>query len=100
MRLYHRTTHDAAQGILRDGFRNGAGRYMTDQEWQGVWLSDVPIDPHGGPSGDMLLAVDLNLSEKAIAEYEWKEAGKGYREWLIPAELINANVKNVTRTTD
>ena len=25
----------------------------------------------------------------ALDQYEWKEEGKGYREWLIPAAVIN-----------
>jgi hypothetical protein len=24
-----------------------------------------------------------------LADYEWIEDGKGYREWLVPAEFIN-----------
>ena len=34
-----------------------------------------------------MLAVDI--PETMIAEYEWVEDGKPYREWLIPAEILN-----------
>jgi hypothetical protein len=36
----------------------------------------------------------VELLEQAIADYEWCEEDKSYREWLIPAQLINerANV--------
>ena len=27
----------------------------------------------------------------ALDPYEWVEAGKGYREWLVPADLVNGN---------
>jgi hypothetical protein len=37
------------------------------------------------------LAVELNLPEEQLRQFEWFEEGKGYREWLIPAALINAN---------
>lgn len=100
MLLYHRTTHDAAQSILREGFRNHADSYMTDREWRGVWLSDAPLDPNDGAWGDTLLAVDLSLPDEAIADYEWIEEGKGYREWLVPAELINANSKVTIYATE
>jgi hypothetical protein len=42
--VFHRTTKDAAAKILQDGFRNTTGRYLTDREWSGVWVSDRPLD--------------------------------------------------------
>lgn len=41
--------------------------------------------------GDSVLLVDLALSGKEIAQFEWIEEGKPYREWQIPAKLINEN---------
>jgi hypothetical protein len=89
MILYHRTSTEAAIAILRQGFRDATGRYMTDRVHTGVWLSDRPLDVNEGVAGETLLRISLNLSEKQIAEYEWIEEGKGYREWLIPSELVN-----------
>jgi hypothetical protein len=86
--FYHRTTDECAGLILRDGFRDGTGTYMTDQLWTGVWLSNVPLDENEGARGDVLLRVELP-SEEMVAEYEWIQ-DIGYREWLIPAALINA----------
>jgi hypothetical protein len=88
MILYHKTTAANAEQILRDGFRDGVGTYMTLREHRGVWLSNVPLDIDEGAEGDILLQVG-ELPEQAIAEYEWIEDGKPYREWLIPARLIN-----------
>jgi hypothetical protein len=38
----------------------------------------------------------MDLSESDLADYEWieegNEEGKSYREWLIPAALINARM--------
>jgi hypothetical protein len=87
MILYHRTTAVIANKILRDGFRDGVGSYLTANEHSGVWLSDVPLDINEGAEGDTLLRIEL--PEQAIADYEWIEDGKLYREWLIPARLIN-----------
>jgi hypothetical protein len=89
MILYHRTTAANAEQILRDGFRDGVGSYLTDRNWSGVWLSDVPLDINEGAEGDTLLRVKLQMAEQAIADYELVEEGKPYREWLIPARLIN-----------
>ena len=48
MLLYHRT--DAADDILRGGFRDGEGSYMTDVILRGVWLSEVPLESTRVPS--------------------------------------------------
>jgi hypothetical protein len=91
LRLYHRTTKSAAQSILRDGFQDREGSYGTEQVFRGVWLSLAPLDASEGATGDTLLAVDLRLELGVLAEYEWTEEGKTYREWLIPAHVINGN---------
>lgn len=89
MILYHRTSTEAATAILREGFRDATGRYMTDRLHSGVWLSDNPLDVNGGGrGGEALLRISLKLSKKRLAEYEWVEEGKEYREWLIPSELV------------
>jgi hypothetical protein len=91
MKLFHRAYAKDADRILRSGFKDGTGNYMTEHQHSGVWLSDVPLDANEGAFGDTLLAVELNLSEEELRKFEWVEEGKGYREWLIPAALINAN---------
>ena len=91
MILYHRTTAANAEQILRDGFRDGVGSFGTTREHSGVWLSNVPLDINEGAEGDTLIRVEL--PEQAIADYEWIEDGKPYREWLIPAQLINKQAK-------
>ena len=89
MILYHRTTSNAAHAILTSGFRDNTDTYMVAEKHTGVWLSNVPLDENEGAWGDVLLKVTLALPEKDIAQYEWIEEGKGYREWLLPADLIN-----------
>jgi hypothetical protein len=37
-----------------------------------------------------LLRIKLAQTENEIADYEIVEDGKGYREWILPAELLNA----------
>jgi hypothetical protein len=89
MIFYHRTTAANAMSILSDGFRDATGNYLTDRESSGVWLSDVPLGVNEGCTGDTLLRVTLNLSESKAADWEWVEEGKPYREWQIPADIIN-----------
>ena len=90
MILYHRTTRKTAEAIKK-GFKDGKGTYMTDTEFSGVWLSDVPLDSNEGASGDVLFEVKVNLPAPEMDYYEWVEEGKPYREWLIPAALLNAH---------
>ena len=88
--LYHRTTKDAAHSIRENGFRDATGAYLTKHTYTGVWFADVPLDENEGADGSVLLEVDLNVTDKEVSEYEWVEQGKPYREWLIPAEFVNA----------
>jgi hypothetical protein len=87
--LYHRTTEHIARQIIANGFRDGEGAYMTTHVWSGVWVSDRPLDENEGARGNALIRIELAKEECEIAKFEWIEDGKGYREWLMPADLIN-----------
>jgi hypothetical protein len=87
--LYHRTTEGIATRIVADGFRDREDYYLTENLHSGVWLSDRPLDANEGAVGNALLRVELNIGDREIAEFEWIEDGKPYREWVIPACLIN-----------
>ncbi len=95
MRLFHGTTEAAADAILAGGFRDGEGFYMTDVRIVGVWLSDVPLDcnDHGKLDCTAMLAVDIELTPDEVASWELVEEGKPYREWLIPADVVNARAR-------
>lgn len=86
MYLYHRT--DAAEAIGSQGFRNGSGGYMTASDYEGVWVSDRPLDINEGANGKYVITIGLP-SDFDLRPYEWLEDGKGYREFLIPAEVLN-----------
>jgi hypothetical protein len=68
MILYHRTDGEAAETILREAFRDGIGKYMSNTTHSGVWLSNVPLDENEGAFG--LLEVRTDMSESEIAQYE------------------------------
>jgi hypothetical protein len=93
MTLYHRTSRESAKQIQADGFRDGVGNYLTENSHSGVWLSNVPLDENEGASGDVLLEITVSLTEADVSKYEWAEEGKGYREFLIPAELLNPSMQ-------
>ncbi len=87
MRLFHRTTADNAAAILVAGFRDGEGYYLTDTLWRGVWLADRSLDENEGAWGETVLVVEMPESE--VREWEWIEENKGYREFLVPAAVVN-----------
>jgi hypothetical protein len=57
-------------------------------EIEGVFLSAVPLDCNEGAQGDQLLEIALP-SQHAISDYELIEDGKPYREWCVPARILN-----------
>jgi hypothetical protein len=96
MKLYHRTTRANADLILREGFRNEKERYTSDFSDEGVWFSDVPKGACECDHPDeAVISVDRDFPAKALSPFEWSEDETAYREWLIPASLVNSKM---TRT--
>ncbi len=100
MIFYHRTTKRAAKRILTHGFRDGVGKYLTMHVYKGVWISNVPLDVNEGACGDTLLEVQCD--GRHVAKYEWIEEQKPYREWLVPAGLLNriARIRELDETEE
>jgi hypothetical protein len=76
-----------AEWIIRSGFRDGVGTYLTTNTYRGVWVSDRPLDENSGAVGDCVLS--LNLPARVFRDHEWVEDRKQYRESLIPATILN-----------
>jgi hypothetical protein len=93
--LYHRTSRERAEQIIKDGFRDGIGYYLTAELHKGVWFSDRPLDSNEGADGDALLVIDVEMTDDELWDFEWIEEGKPYREWLIPAEVINPRIRSL-----
>jgi hypothetical protein len=88
-RYFHTT--DAAAEILQDGFRDATGSYMLrNHTLTGVFIADTPLDINEGAAGEALLSIELPDTVD-LAAYELVEAMKPYREWCVPAELINTH---------
>lgn len=87
--FYHRTNATNAREIVESGFRNTSGYFMGNRTWTGVWLSSAPFDSKNNGEDDALLMVKLHIDERDLARWEWTAEGRSYREWLIPANLVN-----------
>ena len=87
---YHTT--DASDAILGEGFRDATGSYMCiGHEFTGVWLSDQILDVNEGCKGDEVLRVEFPHSI-SLDHFELKYEDPDlqcYREWCVPAALIN-----------
>jgi len=86
--LFHATTTEQAEAILRDGFVDGRGNYVAEIELSGVWLFDFPLDAKVSAWGDAVLAVSFALPLSCLAEFEVIEDEKPYREWCVPSDFI------------
>ena len=85
MKLYHRTRN--AEEIMREGFKDARGQFLTIHEWTGVWFSDRPLNSDEEGEGDTVLEIEIPFD--AVRKYEWKEPDKPYRKFVIPAKLAN-----------
>lgn len=88
MTAYFHTT-DASAAILRDGFLDGEGGYMfATITLRGVFIANTPVDVNEGAKGEDVLEVALP-DDLDLGDYELVQEGSTYREWCVPAELIN-----------
>jgi len=82
-----------AQSILKSSFRDGTGKYLTDKIRKGVWISNRPLDSNEGAEGDTLL--EIRIPESEVTPFEWPEEEKPYREFLVPARVLNKKATTV-----
>ena len=87
MRLFHIASNKNAETILKEGFRNGTGYYLTDRLWEGVRISDKPFNDEHLSDTNTLFAIEI--PEDVINEFEVVGTGKVTREFLVPAALLN-----------
>jgi len=85
--LFHGTTKTAAEQIQAHGFRDATGTYMTSGTFTGTWFADRPLDGNEGACSEAYFEVQIECA--LVEEYEWIEEGKPYREFLVPARIIN-----------
>ena len=98
--LYHVTTTENAEAILRNGFAEREAFFGASAMRIGVWLSGRPLNPAEGASGDAILAVAFNVEPRELSFYELVDDGKSFRQWCLPASLIRAHGKVSIVPTD
>ena len=88
MRFFHIASNKNAEAILKEGFRDGTGYYLTDREHTGVWICDKPFDESYQDDTNTLFGIEI--PEEDISDLERVEEGKPYREWLVEASILNS----------
>jgi len=89
MKVYHITSTENAPSIAAEGFRDGTGTYLTSRAHTGVWVSDRPLVIESNVDVDDCACFEIEAPEDALARREWIEEGKRYREFLVPAAVLN-----------
>jgi hypothetical protein len=85
VKLYHPTMHSTE--ILRDGFGEESGTYLTETDHSGVWLFDRAVDNKVG-GGEAAVLLELEIPEQIASQFEWV-ISLPYRQFLMPAALLN-----------
>lgn len=94
---FHQTTAQKAREVVRDGFRDATGKYLTEREHTGVWVSAESSDGNDGVrDASAVIAIEIENLD-GFAEWEWVEEGKTRREWLVPAAVLNRLPRDVRR---
>ena len=90
IRLFHVTSKEAASAIVAGGFVTPAGHYGYLGDLRGCFVSAAPLSVMEGAKGDTALEVIIDSTPEQMF-YEWEiiEDFKPYREWCIPAEILN-----------
>jgi hypothetical protein len=87
MQLYHVSDH--AEAILEQGFVDGDGFYHSSRLHRGVWLFDRPEEGGEEAAGTDSRTVVVDIPDDLALRHEWLEEDRDYRQFLIPAGLVN-----------
>jgi hypothetical protein len=93
MRLYHVTDRASAETIIDDGFKDAEVIHDDSELLIGVWLADRciagedDVGPRLGPVADVAISIELPVD--AVEGYEHTDSAKAYREFCLPASLLN-----------
>lgn len=86
MKLYHRTPD--VEEILQNGFKDSDGYFKNNVLYAGVWFSSSPSSVSTSDAPERQLVIDV--PEEEVLEYELRDEKKLYREFLIPAPVLNS----------
>src|SRR5687768_7581613 len=92
MEFFHVTSAKNASAIEGKGFKDSRGYFMTDSKLKGVWNSDRPLDCND--MGTIIkdpAVFEIEIEESLVQPYEFNDERTSYREWLVPAAILNAS---------
>ena len=100
MRLFHSTSRVAAALVTRDGFRDAV--FMQEVPGVvGVCVSDRPLDAGDGVARStevcFVVSVPPGTDLSSFEVVEERRPSNAYREWLVPAEVLNTWPRRIYR---
>jgi hypothetical protein len=89
VKVYYITQAENAASVLANGFRDGTGRPASQAEHRGVWVCDRLLVLLSGIELGDVACFEIRVPREWLLRYEWREEGRGYREFLVPAIELN-----------
>ena len=100
MKVYFNHRAKLCEAVVKFGFTDDIFRSIEYDECPGVELRDAAPDPNEGclmpPQGATIV---MDIPESELTEYEvlaegweadgYRHAGYGYREFIVPARVVN-----------
>lgn len=87
MKFYHVTRRQTAHEIEQQGFKDAQGCSADEQPVRGVWVAARPLIAECGFEDAAVF--ELDLPEDGLRQYALPRDPKGYRQWCVPASLVN-----------
>ena len=91
MLFYHATSAASADALLKEGFKNNQiANAVADIIPEGVYFSDYPLNTNSDTKGNTTLIIEMPEGE-ITENYEIVcENWSAYREFVIPADVVNS----------
>jgi hypothetical protein len=94
MTLYNVPRPEYVSAIERDGFHDYAKEWHEGKLLLGVRLSVVPLWELWLPNP---VAFVFDLKPESLAAYECTTEHHGYRQWVVPARIVNQANRGLIR---
>jgi hypothetical protein len=89
VKVYHIVRSAEAPDIEVRGFREPSGRYLADSLENGICVADRPLLAESGIEIGLAACFEILVADRVLVGRERVEAGKEYRQYLVPALLLN-----------
>jgi len=86
--VFHVTPKHTVASVWRRGFEVQASITSRVGTWSGVWVTDGFFDQRDCAARSLSI-VEIACDAQQLSRFEYVEEGKPYRDWLVPASILN-----------